>query len=234
MLKKIGRSGVVQRVVGEGLALWLRLIHATSRFADQPADLYGPIRDKLSLYRGDVARQHFLVPFMRPRRTPVPHSDLAPWRWRDQRGGRDPPRPRLIRGSGGKASRQFHKRGPAALREMVATLKAGLQPSCYRRRAANRRHCRLGIVTLARLSGRPIVPVAAVTSNFIQLSTWGQGGRQPAVLARSVRGRRSRACAADADSAMMEAKRLELEAALDRAAPPMPTPRSAGASTRTP
>jgi len=217
MLKKIGRSGVVQRVVGEGLALWLRFIHATSRFADQPTGLYGPIRDNYPYIVAMWHGQHFLVPFMRReghqfRILISRHGDGEINAVAVTRLGLG-----LIRGSGGKASRQFHKGGPAALREMVATLKAGASIGVTADVPRTGGIAGLGIVTLARLSGRPIVPVAAVTSNFIQLKTWDRAvvnlpfSRGAFVVGDLVH------VPPDADAAMMEAKRLELEAALDRA-----------------
>jgi lysophospholipid acyltransferase (LPLAT)-like uncharacterized protein len=217
MLKKIGRSGAVQRMVGEGLAFWLRFIHATSRFTDRPADLYGPIRDQYPYIVAMWHGQHFLVPFMRReghefRILISRHGDGEINAVAVTRLGLG-----LIRGSGGKASRQLHKGGAAALREMVATLKSGSSVGVTADVPRNGGVAGLGIVTLARLSGRPIVPVAAVTSNFIQLSTWDKAAvnlpfsRGAFVVGDLVH------VPADADAAMMEAKRLELEGALDRA-----------------
>ena len=75
----------------------------------------------------------------------------------------------------------------------------------------------LGIITLARLSGRPIVPVAVATSNMIRLSTWDRAtlnlpySRGAFVVGELVR------VPAEADAGMMERKRQDLERALDAA-----------------
>lgn len=216
MLKKIGQSALVQRLVGEGLALWLRFIRATSRFSDSPADLYGPIRDHYPYIVAMWHGQHFLVPFMRReghefRILISRHGDGEINAVAVTRLGLG-----LIRGSGGKATRQFHKGGPAALREMVATLKSGVSVGVTADVPRTGGIAGLGIITLARLSGRPIVPVAAITSNFIQLSTWDKAvvnlpfSRGAFVVGDLVH------VPPDADKAMMEAKRRELEEALDR------------------
>jgi len=216
MLKQIGQSALVQRLVGEGLALWLRFIRVTSRFTDQPADLYGPIRDNYPYIVAMWHGQHFLVPFMRReghefRILISRHGDGEINAVAVTRLGLG-----LIRGSGGKASRQFHKRGPAALREMVAALKSGVSIGVTADVPRTGGVAGLGIITLARLSGRPIVPVAATTSNFIQLSTWDKAvinlpfSRGVFAVGDLVHVPR------DADQAMMEAKRRELEEALDR------------------
>ena len=113
MLKKIGQSALVQRLVGEGLALWLRFIRVTSRFSDSPADLYGPIRAQYPYIVAMWHGQHFLVPFMRReghefRILISRHGDGEINAVAVTRLGLG-----LIRGSGGKATRQFHKGGPA-------------------------------------------------------------------------------------------------------------------------
>src|SRR6478752_3915244 len=125
MLKKIGQSALVQRLVGEGLALWLRFIRVTSRFTDQPADLYGPIRDNYPYIVAMWHGQHFLVPFMRREGHEFSilisrHGDGEINAVAVSRLGL-----KLVRGSGGKAKRQHHKGGPAALRQLVQVLRDG-------------------------------------------------------------------------------------------------------------
>ena len=126
-----------------------------------------------------------------------------------------------IRGSGvpkGEERRQKHKSkgGAGALRAMVRALgdeisvgmTADLPPGPARRAGE-------GIIMLARLSGRPIVPVAATTRARIRLNNWdrftvnlpfSKGALvwgEPVYVAR------------DADSNMIEEARLRLEAELN-------------------
>ncbi|WP_246683818.1 lysophospholipid acyltransferase family protein [Labrys sp. KNU-23] len=217
MIKNIGRSRFVQKAIGEGLAAWLKLVHGTSRFADSPADLYGPIRDQYPYIVAMWHGQHFLVPFMRReghefRILISRHGDGEINAVAVTRLGLG-----LVRGSGGKPQRQHHKGGPAALRELVATLKDGQSVGVTADVPRTGGIAGLGIVTLARLSGRPIVPVAVATSNMIQLSTWDKAvinmpfSRGAFVVGDLVH------VPGDADKALMEAKRLEVEKALDAA-----------------
>ncbi len=74
-----------------------------------------------------------------------------------------------------------------------------------------------GIVTLARLSGRPILPVAFASTRFIRLDTWDRSvvtlpfGRGMFVAGEIVR------VDAGADEEMQEAARMQLETSLNQA-----------------
>jgi lysophospholipid acyltransferase (LPLAT)-like uncharacterized protein len=217
MIKSIGQSSIVQKGLGEGLAAWLKLVHGTSKFADSPADLYGPIRDQYPYIVAMWHGQHFLVPFMRReghefRILISRHGDGEINAVAVTRLGLG-----LVRGSGARPKRQHKKGGPAALRELVATLKDGQSVGVTADVPRVGGIAGLGIVTLARLSGRPIVPVAVATSNMIQLSTWDCAAinlpfsRGAFVVGDLVH------VPEDADKAMMEAKRLEVQNALDAA-----------------
>jgi lysophospholipid acyltransferase (LPLAT)-like uncharacterized protein len=75
----------------------------------------------------------------------------------------------------------------------------------------------LGIIMLARESGRPIMPFAMVTSRFIRLKNWDRTtinlpfGRGALVGIKEIN------VPPDADAAMMEELRLDLEATLNEA-----------------
>lgn len=80
----------------------------------------------------------------------------------------------LIRGAGA-GGRRKDKGGAQALRLAVKALADGASicmtadvPPGPARRAGE------GIITLARLSGRPIIPVAVATSRFLSLNTWSR------------------------------------------------------------
>jgi lysophospholipid acyltransferase (LPLAT)-like uncharacterized protein len=217
MLKRIGQSRIVQRGAGELLAAWLRFVHGTSRFVDHPADLYGPIRDQYPYIVAMWHGQHFLVPFMRReghefRILISRHGDGEINAVAVTRLGLG-----LIRGSGGRPQRQHHKGGPAALREMIATLKDGASVGVTADVPRRGGVAGIGIVTLARFSGRPIVPVAVATSNMWRLRTWDRAtvnlpfSRGAFVVGDLVH------VPPDADAATLEAKRLEVQASLDAA-----------------
>ena len=76
----------------------------------------------------------------------------------------------------------------------------------------------LGIVTLARLSGRPIIPIAVVTRRRFDFNSWDRAslgkpfGRGAIVLGDLIR------VAPDADDAALEVARRAVEAGLDTCA----------------
>jgi 3-deoxy-D-manno-octulosonic-acid transferase len=123
----------------------------------------------------------------------------------------------LIRGAGA-GERKRDRGGAQALRAAVQALKddtslvmtADIPPGPARIAG-------VGIIMIARLSGCPIVPVACATKRFLSFDTWSRMtvnlpysklvfvGGDPISVPR------------DADAGMLEAKRLELETALNAA-----------------
>ena len=88
----------------------------------------------------------------------------------------------LIRGAGA-GKRRKDRGGAHALRAALKTLEEGKTvamtadiPPGPARQAGE------GIVTLARMSGRPIIPIAVATSRFRTLNSWSRFTRQPAIL----------------------------------------------------
>ncbi len=79
----------------------------------------------------------------------------------------------MVRGSTHRPERQRDKGGAAAMREMLASLKqghsVGITPDGPRGPAMR---LSAGVVTLARLSGAPIVPVAVCTGRYYTLDSW--------------------------------------------------------------
>jgi lysophospholipid acyltransferase (LPLAT)-like uncharacterized protein len=79
----------------------------------------------------------------------------------------------MVRGSSHRQDRDRDKGGAAALRRMLTLLKAGqavgLTPDGPRGPA---RRLSDGVITLARLSGAPIVPVAILTARHRVLRSW--------------------------------------------------------------
>ncbi|MGH6825513.1 glycosyltransferase N-terminal domain-containing protein [Methyloceanibacter sp.] len=124
---------------------------------------------------------------------------------------------RLIRGAGA-GYRRGNRGGAAALREALKALKQGTTVAMTAdiapgpaRKAGN------GIVMLARLSGRPVVPCAMATSRFITLNSWSAYtinlpfSKLGIVVGDPVR------VPPDADSAAVEAARIAVERGLNQA-----------------
>lgn len=127
---------------------------------------------------------------------------------------------RTVRGSGGReGTRSADKGGARALIALKRTLDAGMNVAMIADIPhGTPRQAGLGIVTLAKLSGRPIVPIAIATSRRKVLEkTWDKTtinlpfGRRALALGEPIH------VPADADAALMEEKRREVTAALDAA-----------------
>jgi lysophospholipid acyltransferase (LPLAT)-like uncharacterized protein len=99
---------------------------------------------------------------------------------------------------------------------MIDTLEQGINVAMTADVPKISRRAGLGVVTIAKHSGRPIYPVAIATSNRIALKSWDRAslhlpfGRAALVVDEPVR------VPADADTAALEAARLEVENKLNR------------------
>lgn len=173
--KAVLHSSRFQRFASGALYQFMRLTHATQRNASQIRDPWPVVQPNLPAIIALWHGQHLLVPFMWPKSVPVDaliskNADAEINARILQRMG-----VRTIRGSGGRDTKQNVDRdGAKALLEMRRTLSEGrsvvmiadishLQP----------RQAGEGIITLARISGRPIIPVAYATSNhYIFQNSW--------------------------------------------------------------
>ena len=130
------------------------------------------------------------------------------------------------------AAAQKDRGGAYALRQAVRYLKDGYSivmtadvPPGPARRAG------IGIVMMARLSGRPIVPCAAATSRFRALNTWSRmtinlpGSKLAYVAGDPIW------VPPDAGEAELEFARLQLERGAERRRPRAPTRSSAPTSS---
>jgi lysophospholipid acyltransferase (LPLAT)-like uncharacterized protein len=124
---------------------------------------------------------------------------------------------RAIRGSGARGRDPRHKGGAHALRAMLRALEDGEMVVMTADVPKIARTCGNGIVTLARLSGRPIVPVAVVTSRRIAFKSWDRAslglpfGRGVMVLGEPI------FVPEHADEAALADARHAVEDGLDRA-----------------
>jgi lysophospholipid acyltransferase (LPLAT)-like uncharacterized protein len=172
MWKKIRGSRGLQIVLGRLLAGYLRLVWNTSRLTVEPADLYEWIDGELPIIVAFWHGQHFLAPFILK-----PHHRGAVMISRHVDAEYNAVAAEAlgigtIRGSGGSA-RDFHRKGgAAAAREMVETLAHGTSVAMTADVPKVARVAGLGVVSLARHSSRPIVPIALASSNRIELSSW--------------------------------------------------------------
>lgn len=174
MLRKFGQFKWVQKAVGEILAAYLALVHVTSRLICEPGNYEELFRPSAPYIVAMWHGQHFMTPFVRPKSLP---AKVMISRSRDgeinatiaRRFGMG-----LIRASGGRTAAQIKKRGGArGFLEAVRTLEGGESlamtadiPKGPAKRAG------LGIVMLARATGRPVMPTAYASRRRWDLQSW--------------------------------------------------------------
>lgn len=216
MLKAIWRSRAVQQTLGSGLAGYLRLVRRTNRCITEHADDYARFAGLepviLAMWHG----QHFMIPVMKldSQKFNVMisrHGDGELNAIAVEKLGFG-----LIRGSGAQRKDQIRKRGGVrALLAMLKVLEAGENVAMTADVPKVSRVCGKGIILLAKMSGRPIVPVAVCCSRRIDLKSWDATsiglpfGTTSLVIGEAM------PVAADADEAALEAHRVALEAAMD-------------------
>jgi lysophospholipid acyltransferase (LPLAT)-like uncharacterized protein len=171
--KALLRSELIMRLGSGALYQFMRFAHITQRNASQnPWPLVAPqLPAIIALWHG----QHFLVPFMWPKGKPVDaliskNADAEINARILERMG-----VRTIRGSGGRDAKQNLDRGGAkALLTLRRSLSEGRSVVMIADIShSQRRQAGEGIVTLARITGRPIIPVAYATSNrYVFANSW--------------------------------------------------------------
>ena len=218
MATRLGRSELGQEAIGFVLAAYLRFVRATSLLTTAPDDLDAFIKGKLPLIAAMWHGQHLMMPFARPvtmDRLAVlisRHEDAGAQALAAQRLGIIP-----VRGSGGPADRAYYKGGVPAMRELLRKLEAGISVAMTADVPKRARVAGFGVVALAKLSGRPVVPTAAVWNPRIQFNTWDRAslglpfGRAAVVVDDLIH------VSPNADEAEMEAARLKVERGLDEA-----------------
>lgn len=173
---KTSGGGLTPALLGGVLAGYLRLVRSTSRLIVDPPDMYERLYDSWPFIAAMWHGQHFLAPFFRQGHEDVRvlisrHADGEINARAAARLGLG-----LVRGSGGRRTKMLKKGGHIALRGLLRALDEGATvaltadvPKGPARQAGP------GIVTLARISGRPIIPIAVATSNrYIFKKSWDE------------------------------------------------------------
>jgi lysophospholipid acyltransferase (LPLAT)-like uncharacterized protein len=216
VFKSILRSQFVLRLAGHLMAGYLRLVQRTNRFVTEPADVAGEVYEKLPMIIAMWHGQHFMIPFAKRPQDPFAvmisrHGDGEINAVAVEAFGI-----KAVRGSGAQRQDQVRKRGGAqALRQALATLRDNVSLSMTADVPKVSRVAGKGIIVLAQLSGRPILPIAVVTSRRIDLKSWDRTsiglpfGRGAMVFGKPIH------VAPDMQPAELASKRLELQDALD-------------------
>lgn len=197
----------------------LRFVYATNRMTFEPRT-----NDEIfSAFSPFIATcwhgQSFMLPLVRPRSQPADvlvsrnsDAELIAHVLANLGCG-------IIRGSGAHdPARMFEKGAVAGFRGMKTALEEGRTVGVTADFLRNaRRKVSPGIVTLARVTGRPIVPAAFASSNRYTMKSWDQTtlslpfGRTACVFADPI------LVPEDANDTLLEAKRVEVETALTNA-----------------
>jgi lysophospholipid acyltransferase (LPLAT)-like uncharacterized protein len=218
LLRNTLRSGWFQHAVGFLAAEYLRLVWLTNKFTYEPPDVYARVEPRMPAIFAFWHGQHFMTPFVRIKDSY--RAKVLISRHRDgeynaiaaERLGIG-----TIRGSGDHGAAFHRKGGVGAFKEMVRALQDNYNVAVTADVPKRSRVAGLGIIMLARESGRPIMPFAMVTSRFIRLKNWDRTtinlpfGRGALVGIKEIN------VPPDADAAMMEELRLDLEATLNEA-----------------
>jgi len=122
-----------------------------------------------------------------------------------------------IRGSGDHGGAFHRKGGVGAFKEMVRALDDNYNVALTADVPKRSRVAGLGIIMLARESGRPIMPFAMATSRFIRLKNWDRTTINLPFGCGALVGIEEINVPKDADAATMERLRLRLEAYLNEA-----------------
>jgi hypothetical protein len=216
MPRNVLRSSWVQRAVGFLAAEFLRLVWLTNRFSLDPPNLYDIVEPRMPVILAFWHGQHFLTPFIKTKESHRAkvlislHRDGEFNAIAAERLGIG-----TIRGSGDHGSDFHRKGGVGAFKEMVRVLAADDNVALTADVPKRSRAAGLGIIMLARESGRPILPVAMATSRFVRLNNWDRTtinlpfGRGAFVIGEMIM------VSPDADAETMEKLRKQLEAALN-------------------
>ncbi len=215
LLRNTLRSSWVQRAAGFLAAEFLRLVWKTNKFSFDPVDVYDIVEPQMPVILAFWHGQHFMTPFIRQKdyRGAVlisKHRDGEFNALAAERLGIE-----TVRGSGDHGGAFHRKGGVGAFKEMLRVLERGINMALTADVPKRSRVAGMGIIMLARESGRPIMPFAMATSRYIQLNNWDRTtinlpfGRGALVGGEPIN------VPADADGATMETLRLQLEATLN-------------------
>jgi len=214
-MKKPLRTRLLAKISAPIAAGLIRAVKATSRTIHEPPDLIERLRAQVPFIMAMWHGQFMMLADLNTREFNVAaivarHGDAEIMAYVLEKFGIS-----AIRGAG--AGRRKKNRGGAyALRAAHHALNQGTivamtadVPATKPRVAGD------GIVTLAKLSGRPIIPVAAATSRYAVLNTWSKMTVNMPFSRLAVVAGDPIFVAADADEAALETARRNVETSLN-------------------
>ena len=219
MLKSIVRSQAAVAIAGYLLAAYGWILGHTNRMVRDPEqDFYAPFDDNHAVIVALWHGEHLLIPFLGRKGKDDRFVPLTTYH-RDgeilTRAGMHLGIKKFLRGAGDHGGEFLRKKALQAFTGMMRELKSGGNVVVTADVPKVARVAGLGIVTLAKYSQCPILPLGMVTSRVHRLSNWDRTpislpfGRMGLVRGEEIRVPR------DADDAALEAARVAVEKALD-------------------
>jgi lysophospholipid acyltransferase (LPLAT)-like uncharacterized protein len=167
------------------LAFYLALVYRTTRFQKHPPEGYSPLRPHAPFIVAMWHGEHFLIPFARENNDPAAalvsrHPDGAFNAYALEKLG-----VQTIRGSGARGRTKRRQGGAQAMLALLRALKQGTMVVLTADVPKTSRVCGDGIVQLAKMAQRPIVPIMMRTKAHITLKSWDRA-RIPLPFSRGV------------------------------------------------
>ena len=173
-MKRVLKSPTVLRIIGRTVASYFKFVAATSRSQNEMQQYFDEVSGDLPAIFTFWHGEQFLIPTAVAGKIDIAclvsrHTDGEM-----QAAALECQGIKTIRGSGGKnRAKTIKKGGVQSSLEILSTLEAGtsVAMTAYVPKGPARKVGK-GVVTLAKLSGRPIFPTAMVSSNNIYLRSW--------------------------------------------------------------
>jgi hypothetical protein len=216
VLRQISRTKAAQEAAGFLFASYLKLVKHTTRPIIEPPDAHQRMDPLLPVILAMWHGQHFMVPLaLRPQERATslvsrsPDGELNAVVLRHLGIS-------AVRGSGARGRNFLEKGGVSAFEGLLRALQDGKVVGLTADVPKIARVCGLGIVKLAQLSERPIIPIAIVTSRRIDFKSWDRAslglpfGRVAVVVGEPIH------VAAQADDTSRKAARRAVQDELNR------------------
>jgi lysophospholipid acyltransferase (LPLAT)-like uncharacterized protein len=217
MLRNVLRANWFQHIAGFLAAEFLRLVWLTNKFSFDPPDVYEIVEPEMPVILAFWHGQHFMTPFIRKdghrgkvlisRHRDGEFNALAAERLKIG----------TVRGSGDHGSAFHRKGGVGAFKEMLHALEENYNMALTADVPKRSRVAGMGIIMLARESGRPIMPFAMATSRFLRLKNWDRTTINLPFGRGALVGGEVVVVPPDADAATMENLRVRLQETLNDA-----------------
>lgn len=218
---QVPKSGF-RRAAGQSLARLIRFVARTSQVVMEPPSLKADLAAAHPIILATWHGQFMMTCQLKPENTPVAamvakHGDAELIGEAMAAFGVE-----LIRGAGA-GERRKDRGGAQALRAAVTALSGGIgrEPASLVMTAdvppGPARRAGEGIITIARMSGRPIMPVASATSRYKAFKTWSRMTINLPFSKLAFVGGTPIHVPRDADAETLELLRVQLEEALNAA-----------------